>query len=557
MGRHSSGRSGGARSPVIGLSAVLVVALVGWLSYAVLTKTLGSSDCDTVTPVTVAAAPEIAPVLAQVAADIRAAGEECFEVTVANRDPEAVANTLAVSDGSPPPDVWVPDSTLWLRRAQAAGAWRTPVTGTPVASSPVVLAATEEVAEAAGWPKTRPTWRDVLGGAGAVGFPDPTRDSVGTIALFAIATQGGDEKATTSTLRGLSANIEARSLDLFPRLPGTTGSAPPLSAFPTSELAVLRHNVKQTLAKTVAVYPEPALPPLDFPFVVLPTTPDAKRPHADRLLARLLSDPTRTLLGAAGLRAPDGTPLRDRPADDRVTGDRVAPGALPDPDEVDRVLNEWAGVNLSARIQVLLDVSGSMAEQVPGTGRSRMSLTLDAAELGIKLFKPTTKIGLWLFSTKLDGDKDYKELLPVRPVSEHLAGDGIQVVRSAEQRIGGATGLFDSTLAAYRSARQNWEPGRINLVIVLTDGKNEDRDGVSREQLLTELATLVDPKRPIPIIGIGVGPDIDIGELQAISGATGGNAFATPDPSKIADTFYTALSKLLCQPPTCKPDQGE
>ena len=117
----------------------------------------------------------------------------------------------------------------------------------------------------------------------------------------------------------------------------------------------------------------------------------------------------------------------------------------------------------------------------------------------------------------------------------------------------GATGLYDSTLAAYQSARQNFEPGRINTVIVLTDGRNEDANSISREALLSELAKLQDPRRPIRIVGIGIGPDIDVGELQAIAGATGGQAFTTPDPTKIGDIFYSALSKLLCQPPECKP----
>jgi len=120
----------------------------------------------------------------------------------------------------------------------------------------------------------------------------------------------------------------------------------------------------------------------------------------------------------------------------------------------------------------------------------------------------------------------------------------------------GATGLYDSTLAAYRAARQNFEPGRINTVIVMTDGRNEDKKSISRNQLLAELAKLQDPQRPIRIIGIGIGPDIDVGELQAIAGATGGQAFTTPDPTKIGDIFYSALSRVLCQPPVCDPGAG-
>lgn len=570
MGRHSpgGGRSAVHRSSVVSLSVLLVVATVGWLSFDFLRDTLGATDCESVTSLTIAAAPDIAPVVTQVGRDVLEAGDDCYDVRVTSRESAGVAESLAVSDGSEPPDVWIPESTLWLRRAQSNGAWQTPVAGTQIASSPVVLAVTDDVAGQFGWPATRPTWAELIAAdkvVEALGFPDPARDPIGAATLFTIAEPQGNDATemteattavTTSVLRKLSANTVAQSSELFARLPGTTSPLPPLSAFPSSETALLRHNVKQTSTKLVAAYADPAPPSLDYPYVVLPSTEGAKRTVAERFLTRMLGPKAGDLLGAAGFRGPAGNVLRDRSQDKRVAAEPVPPVALPDPDDVDRILNEWAGVNLSARIQVLLDVSGSMAEQVPGTGRTRMAVTLDAAELGIRLFKGTTKIGLWVFSTNLDGDKDYRELLPVRPVSEHLAANGIATVRGIENQTRGATGLYDSTLAAYRSARQNWEPGRINLVVVMTDGKNEDRNGISREQLLAELGTLVDPKRPIAVIGIGIGPDIDIGELQAISAATGGQAFSTPDPGKIAEIFYAALSRLLCQPPACKPTPG-
>jgi hypothetical protein len=185
-----------------------------------------------------------------------------------------------------------------------------------------------------------------------------------------------------------------------------------------------------------------------------------------------------------------------------------------------------------------------------------MELTLEAAVAGVGLFKPNTKIGWWLFSTKLDGDKDYAVLLPMRPVSEHIAGGALDKLRSVKAVQGGGTGLYDSVLAAYQDARQNWEPGRINVVTVLTDGKNDDKDGITRDALIAELKKLQDPKRPLYMTGIGIGPGVDPAELTAITEATGGAAFTTPDPTKINDIFYASLAKMLCQPPQCKPGTG-
>ncbi len=560
MGRHSSAKSRGwrAKSPVIILSGLLVLALFGWFTYDFLSDRLRTSSCDTTTVLNVTASPEIAPVVARTARSV-STEDGCYDVRVSNRESSATAESLVVSDGTERPDVWIPESTVWLQRAQARGAWSVPVTGTSVASSPVVLALTEDVAGQLGWPTKQPTWADVLYRPGlAIGVPDPSREPVGVSLLFGVrdvlSTAPDPATAITTELRSLSPNTVPEVADLFTRLPGTGTAAEPLDGFPASETGVLRHNAKQTGTQLVAVYAEPAVPALDYPYVVLPETAREKRDAAESFLSVLMNQKTADALSDAGFRTPDGEMLRKRGTGDRTSTAKMTPAELPEANEVDQLLNEWSGVNLSGRVQVLLDVSGSMNEPVPGAnGANRMAVTLQAAQLGIGLMKQTTKIGVWLFSTNLDGDLDYKELFPVLPISEQASSGNLEKLRTVQAIPNGSTGLYDSTLAAYQSARQNFEPGRINTVIVLTDGRNDDANSITREALLAELAKLQDPRRPVRIVGIGIGPDIDVGELQAIAGATGGQAFTTPDPTKIGQIFYAALSKLLCQPPACKP----
>lgn len=558
MGRHSSAKARGwrGRSPVIVLSVLLVLALIGWFTYDFLSDRLRASACDTTTVLNVTASPDIAPVIARTAREL-SKQDTCYDVRVSNRESSATAESLVVSDGTERPDVWLPESTVWLQRAQARGAWNVPVAGTSIASSPVVLGLTEDAATQLGWPAREPSWQQVLGSSLTVGMPDPSREPVGVSLLFGVRellrSVPDPGAAVTTELRDLSRNTVPSVADLFTRLPGGPSALEPLDAFPTAETTLLRHNAKQSGPQLVAAYADPAVPALDYPYVVLPDARRDKRDAAEKFLTKLMTQPTADALSDAGFRTPDGEMLRKRSVADRISSAKMTPAELPPATEVDQLLNEWSGVNLSGRVQVLLDVSGSMAEPVPGTGLNRMAVTLQAAELGIGLMKPTTKIGVWVFSTKLDGDRDFRELLPVLPIGEQVKGGALDKLRAVQAIPNGATGLYDSTLAAYRSARQNFEPGRINTVIVLTDGRNEDRNGISRDALLAELATLQDPRRPIRIVGIGIGPDIDVGELQAIAGATGGQAFTTPDPTKIGDIFYTALSKLLCQPPECKP----
>jgi hypothetical protein len=551
---------------VVVLSVLLVLSLVGWFAYDRLAERLGADTCDTTVALDVTASPDLAPAVARAARELSSA-DPCRDVRVSARESVLTAESLVVPDGAERPDVWIPDSTLWLRRAQARGAWDVPVTGTSVASSPVVLAMTEDAASRFGWPSARPTWRQVLGSALAVGMPDPGREPVGVSLLSGVRAQLGaapdhaaadpaaadPAAAVTTELRALSANTVPTVADLFTRLPGTASPDTPLDAFPVPEAAVLRHNAGADGPRLVAAYADPAVPALDYPYVVLPGTGDDRRAAAADFLTALLARSNANTLSDAGFRTPDGRMLRERADAGRTSSARVVPAALPPEEVLDQLLNEWSGVNLSGRVQVLLDVSGSMDQAVPGTGRTRMAVTLQAAELGIGLMKPTTKIGVWLFSTDLAGDRDYRELLPMAPIGDLRAGGALERLRAVEAIPGGGTGLYDSTLAAYRSARQNFEPGRINAVVVLTDGRNDDPDSITRQALLAELAKLRDPRRPIRIIGIGIGPDIDVAELRAIAGATGGQGFTTPDPARIGDIFYTALSTLLCQPPECRP----
>ncbi|TDV41754.1 substrate-binding and VWA domain-containing protein [Actinophytocola oryzae] len=560
MGRHSSVKARGwrGRSPVIALSALLVLALVGWFTFDFLADKLRASSCDTTTTLNVTASPDIAPVISRTAREV-SKEDKCYEVRVTDTDSEATAESLVVSDGTEPPDVWIPESTIWLQRAQARGASGVPVTGTSVASSPVVLAVTEDAATQLGWPAKQPTWGDVLGSSLKIGLPDPAQEPVGVSLLFGVRdqTKAAPDPATalTTELRRLTPNVSSSVSGLFDRLPGNGSEESPLDGFPVSENAVLRNNARGG-TPLVAAYADPPVPALDYPYVVLPEAQAQKREAAEDFLTTLMQQDTADALSDAGFRTPDGEMLRSRGGADLTSTAKVTPAEIPQATDVDDLLNVWAGVNLSGRVQILLDVSGSMAEPVPGTNANRLAVTLKAAGLGIGLMKPSTKIGVWLFSTKLDGDKDYREFLPVLPISEQAANGGLEKLQTVQALPNGATGLYDSVLAAYQSARQNYEAGRINVVIVLTDGKNEDPNSISRESLLAELAKLQDPRRPILIVGIGIGPDIDVDELQAISGATGGQAFTTPDPTKIGDIFYAALSRTLCQPPKCTAKPG-
>ncbi|MGW5719324.1 substrate-binding domain-containing protein [Amycolatopsis sp. NPDC003865] len=544
MGRHSDGRRR-LLVPVLATGLVVVLGAAAWVTVSAVRS---RPTCVQPAKVLVTASPDVAPALTLVA---RGLDLRCGSIEVQAREAASAAERLAMSDGSPRSQVWVPDSTLALRRAHRLGAGDVPESGASVASSPIVLATAEDVVKGIGWPERSPTWADVLGAPGAVpGMSDPARDAVGALALLGLkeSVRAAPEPAGAyvALLRRVSANTLGAETDLIARLPGSSGSggtAASVTVFPASENSVLRHNIEDRTSPLVAVYAT-AVPTLDYPFAELGGITPQQRPIVDALRDAVLGDAGSDAIAKTGLRAAGGQALRDHADDPRVSPPGIRTANLPAAGAVDELLNQWAGVNLSARVQVLVDVSGSMNAQVPGTGLNRMQVTVQATEKALHLFKPATQLRMLAFSTRLGGDKDYRELLPMAPVAQHLTSGALERLAQLKASPDGGTGLYDSVVDTYRTARREWEPGRLNLVIVLTDGRNEDAHSMSRAEALAQLAELQDPHRPIPLIGVGIGPDADKAELDQLTAATGGQAFVAPDPAKITDVFFAALSRI-------------
>jgi hypothetical protein len=198
-------------------------------------------------------------------------------------------------------------------------------------------------------------------------------------------------------------------------------------------------------------------------------------------------------------------------------------------------------VNLGTRLLAVVDVSGSMNQPV-GNGGTRLDATIQAAGQLFGRLRETTDLGLWTFSTRLDGDHAYREVLPVRPLYQQEAQTRAVLSTLRAQPNGGA-GLYDTVLAAYQNGRQGWMPGRVNLVVLVTASRNDDSaGGIGLDKLLAELTGLNDPQRPLQIITVGIGPDVDAAALAKIAAATGGRSYRT-DGNDIGRMLLDVLSQ--------------
>ena len=64
--------------------------------------------------------------------------------------------------------------------------------------------------------------------------------------------------------------------------------------------------------------------------------------------------------------------------------------------------------------------------------------------------------------------------------------------------------IYDTTLAAFQALQRSYAPQRINIVVLLTDGINDDPSGgINRAELLRRLKAEQDKERPVRIITIG------------------------------------------------------
>ncbi|MGW1029551.1 substrate-binding and VWA domain-containing protein [Streptomyces sp. NPDC002577] len=587
MGRHSLPDEYGtadiespprARRRAVAIATVLVLAVAAGTAGAVRGGLLpfGGACDDTTVHLDVVASPDVAPALRSAARYVRdknvTSDGNCMDIRVTAREAYEVAAALKKNTDQPDYQVWVPDSDLWVERATDGG--RTSVTTTgDIASSPIGVAMVPSAAESLGFPKKTYSWAELTGAAMQddklrLGAADPARSATGLLALTALGASAertgpdGDTQvaAMAKVLSQRTADSDSQALETLARDSSGTEEGNPRrnQALFLSEQAAFTYNSSADGGDGLDLfYPKDGSPRLDYPFTMVDETrltTDESR-AALRFMTLLGEDAGQRILAEHGFRTDEDTVSAELVTE---AGGRspqpYAEAASEDPDDKDlqETLGMWTITVQSARLTTVVDASGSMAEIVPGHGQSRMEVTKASLLQALAQFTPEDEIGLWEFSTHLDGARDYRELVPTARLGDSKGNStqrgrlsaafaGLQPVQ------GGATGLYDTTLAAYKAATASYVSGKFNALVILTDGVNQDPGSISRSQLISRLRELADPKRPIPLIAIAVGPEADQKELQAIAEATGGSGHRVTDPSQIHAVILKAIMEAGAQ----------
>jgi hypothetical protein len=374
--------------------------------------------------------------------------------------------------------------------------------------------------------------------------PDLAGSAKGIAALTALrGSLGGGEDADNGVVEVvLSA---ARSGSSEDALEAGGQGAEDAALVPVSEQTVYAAHSGNADSSLVAVYPSEGSPWLDYPVFRVAAGDGEQQAAVDSVVAALTSEAARTAAMEAGFRSTEGN---SPPAAGEESGIREeAPEQVElDPAEVGGLLARLTSLAAPSRILAVLDVSKSM--EAPAGNGTRATLARDAARTTLSLVPGDYALGLWFFAYHLAGDQDWTELAPIRKLDADVDGQtqreflDAQVATLPERLAPGGTGLYDTTLAAVRAARANYDPSAVNSVLVMTDGTNEDDDaGITQENLLIQLRAEADPSRPIKVIGVALGPDADLSALEAIAEATDGAAYSAVDPTDLQAVLFDAL----------------
>jgi Ca-activated chloride channel homolog len=548
---------------------VVAVVLAGSLTVGIALAVNGG--CSGRDHAVVAASPDIAPLLSQLndawAATKPAAQGVCVSVTIEARDSALMATELGspwdATDNGPAPDVWIPASSVWERDASnsAVVARMLPTQAPSLARSPSVIAMPRDLAAALGstafdWStiaaaQADPTWwtrRGQAVGGFSFAMTDPRTSTAGLLALMSVADANNDgtvdpgERTDVVKLKQATSRYLTDTSDVVSQVAraDATSKAAVLaygSGFPALERDVIAYNATKPKEPLVAIYPKSGSFDADYPYLALANAPwstkDA-RAAAAAFRTYASSAPGRSLFLAHGYR--DG----QRGGGPVITAaNGVAPTlahptrAVPAPSSVAAALTTWTAITRTTNLLLVLDISGSMKDIVTGT-KTRMDLAKAAAVAAVQEFDDTSSVGLWVFSSGLDGSRDYKPLVPLGTLSDSMSDghtrrqDMTDAVRAIVPT--GDTGLYDTVAAAQAEVMAHYQQFATNLVVLLTDGKNDDpTGGLDLAQLRQRLVSVRGGPTNVPVVTIGFGADADFATLATISHDSGTVTLSSQD----------------------------
>jgi Ca-activated chloride channel family protein len=540
-------------------------------------------------PVDVAASPATEQLLDDAAArfngspDAKLRNGACVFVRV--EEVESAIALRELQDGwpdadrlGPAPVVWVPESTMWseLLDARLGEAHRPPMApnGIPFARTPLVVAMPAPMARALGAGRRALGWEDLAQlaanphGWAAYGHREWGRFRLGKGNPNWSAT-GLDQTVALDATPSVDPRVLERSVvyygdtatyfDNWQRLAALSlGRALAYcDAVVTDERSVVAYNTGNDLGTValdghasrpklplVAIYPRDGAIESDNPMIVLntPWETAAARIGAQRFTRSALLPAAQAEVAAAGFR-----PVRAGVPSSLLTSAngvdaaaRMTPVAPASPAEIEGALARWQVTRRAARVLILFDVSDSMgdpADPLNPTGPTKLALAKTAVTDALAELGPDDQVGLRIFSTGLRGaqSSSWRDVVPIG----RLTTDRRRLVDAiAALEPWRGSPLYAATRAADDAVARSADTRRIDSVVVLTDGYNEDDHNQNLGALVDHLSTRPD----VHVFTITYSNDADASTLDKIAAATNAANFDARDTRDLAEMARRALA---------------
>ena len=531
---------------------------------------------------------------------------DCIFVRV-QRKSSGEGATLVANDwpdpdvNGPRPVIWSPASSAWgaVVNQRKADAGEDPVApaGKPFMLTPLVIAMPEPMATALGYPDTPVGYADILrlasdpAGWGAFGHPEwgpfrlgKTNPNFSTSALHATVAQYYAAAGKTSDLtledlnrpevdafaRGVESSvvhygdITLTFLNNLYRADARGTGLTYVSAVAVEEKSIIDYNrgnpdgildpgekPKKPRTPLVAIYPEEGTLFSDNPFIILDSNwVSRKEKQAAAKFDAFVREPeNQKRVLEFGFRPGNPSVAIDNPINRSNGLDPAQPQTtleVPEPEVLAGLIDKWGETRKAARVLLVIDVSGSMGD--PGdesTGETKLDLAKRAAINALDQFKPEDEVGLRIFSTEISASEptDYLDVVDIAPISTNR-----EVIASKIRDLIPTQGtpLYTVTEDSYQDMEDDFDPTRINAVVILSDGRNEDDRNNDLDGLLQFLRGQNEGQssRPVRIFPIAFGGDADLGTLERIAEATNAAAYDAVDPTTIERVFVAVVSNF-------------
>lgn len=470
------------------------------------------------------------------ARNLRTADRQAMQVQLVELTPDAMIQEALAG---PSFQAMSPDSSLWIdqldrRWGQAqqaeAGAIASSLIGESVrfAVSPVVIAAWEDTARSLGWPGQAAGWQSIQQrAADDPGFRwshPSTNVASGLLATLAEFYAGAgktrgltEQDATAQSTLDYVAAIERTvkfygegEAAIMQRIQQEGRSF--LDAFVAQEHLVVNYNRQNPRDRLVALYPAEGTLWADHPLALLETgaVTDNQRQTWRALRDYVQSADAQQIVLEAGFRPADlslslaGSPI--------ALANGVDPSQpqttlqVPGPAVVDVVQNVWQYTKRKANIFLVVDTSGSMEGEKMAAAQAALR------EFMAQIKGDQERVGLVEFGSTVNNIAALDELANNRSQIDSSI-DSLQAY--------GNTALLDGVRTAYVRLQQINDPERINAIVVMTDGR-ENNSYTTLRELQREIQRGNSQGVPVVIFAIAFGDDADYDVLRAIAETSGG-----------------------------------